>query len=416
MYILEKMKIFTRSFRPLTPFRPVLAACLAGLVLCLAVLTGLTPLKGRPVRAEGGGGDQEARDSIVTGLVNRKSFDFEGPLESRTASLKVLYDGGSKDLLHYRQGETVYIASLTKIMTGYCAYNLLRESGRELGEKVSVSSADLKGLAELNASVAGFQAGEKVTFTDLFYGLFLSSGCDAANSLARESAGSLETFVDHMNLEASRLGLTATHFANTTGLFHVDNYGTADDMASLLAKACEIDFLRQVMETRHYTTEATEMHPQGIALVHSLLLYGTEAGLDSQPIDGGKTGQLKESGYCLASFKELGDCLLVLCTTGAEDPGGHVRDHLAIYQAFIDQYSPDEDCLITGIGEGVPLRPESPEEEADQEGEEGTSAPSPAAALTAISALLLAVLVLLSLILLASALLKRRMEKTNPPE
>ncbi len=405
MRILDRIGSITESPSPGIRFRWILAACLALAILCLAV-PGATP-----VRAETGETGQEAYDAIVTGLINLEPFQLEKDLNSRTASLKVLQGDESHDLLQYRQSETVYIASLTKIMTGYCAYSLLMESGRELEDKVTVQASDLKGLAELNASVAGFQAGEEVSFMDLFHGLFLSSGCDAAQVLARETAGSPEALVEAMNARARALGLTGTHFANTTGLFHVDNYGTADDLADLIAEARGIDFLRQVMETRHYSSQPTDVHPQGLAMVHSLLLYATEAGLDSRSIDGGKTGQLKEAGYCLASFKELDDCVLVLCTTGAEEAGGHISDHLAIYQAFLEQYPAGEECLITGIGERVPLKPEPPQAPPAGEEVDSPTAPSPAAALTAVSALLLAVLALLLFILLLSALIRRRLEK-----
>ena len=68
--------------------------------------------------------------------------------------------------------EKTEIASLTKIMTCIVAI----ENINNLNDTVVMTNADFKGLAEANASVAGFSIGDKVTYMDLLMGLFLPSG------------------------------------------------------------------------------------------------------------------------------------------------------------------------------------------------------------------------------------------------
>ena len=92
------------------------------------------------------------------------------------------------------------------------------EQLKDLDEKITITDEMLAGLAEANASVAGFVSGETVSVRDLFYGLMLPSGADACVALAVRIAGSEEAYVELMNERAAELGLTQTHFVNTTGL------------------------------------------------------------------------------------------------------------------------------------------------------------------------------------------------------
>ncbi len=358
-----------------------------------------------PVRA-----DHSVSDVPATGLIDGEPFVFDpGSLRSRTACLLAFGEGEAVDLLHFRHDERVYTASLTKIMTAWLAFELMESQGRGLDDQVLVSAADLAGLRELDASLAGFQEGESVTYRDLFHGLLISSGCEAANTLARVTAGSIGDFVSRMNDQAGTLGLTGTRYANPTGLFNAGNYGTARDVAVLLGFVLENAFLREVMTLRQYTSGATTQHPQGIRMRHYLSYYGEIAGIDSSSIQGGKTGQLKEAGYCLASFKDIQGLTFVLCTTGADDPGGHLADHVAIYEALSEQLS-GENVTLTGIGNHRLPAAQTTERETDQS-ETSAGGKGPQRVINLVTALFLGTLILLVLFLLFSLLVKRKIEK-----
>lgn len=354
--------------------------------------------------------DSPAQDQLVTGLIDGESFVFSlESLKSRTACLLALGEEGTADLLRFRHDEQVYTASLTKIMTAFLAFELMENQDLSLDDRVRVRASDLAGLAELNASLAGFEEGESVTYRDLFHGLLISSGCDAANSLARATAGSVDSFVSLMNEKAGILGLSGTRYANPTGLFQADNYGTARDVAVLLGLVLENPFLREVMSARHYTSQTTRQHPHGIRMRHYLVYYGEIAGIDTSSIQGGKTGQLKEAGYCLASFKDIQGLTFVLCTTGAEEAGGHLADHVAIYQALSEQLA-GKKAAITGIGDRRLPPVQATEAEAAISGTD-TEPKGPQAAINLVSALLLGTLALLLLFLFFSLLIKRKIEK-----
>ncbi len=71
---------------------------------------------------------------------------------------------------------------------------------------------------------------------DLLQGMLVQSAADAVLTLVDATAGSEAKFVERMNLEAARLGMTRTRFTNATGLSQSGHVTTARDFA-VLARA-----------------------------------------------------------------------------------------------------------------------------------------------------------------------------------
>ena len=67
------------------------------------------------------------------------------------------------------------------------------------------------------------KVGDTPTVQDILYGIALPSGADATNAAAFTISGSIEAYVDLMNEKAQAIGMTNTHFVNTTGL-HDENH------------------------------------------------------------------------------------------------------------------------------------------------------------------------------------------------
>lgn len=227
--------------------------------------------------------------------------------------------------------ERCHPASLTKIMTVYAALLSLDDLTRH----VTVTYWDLAGLYEANASMAGLQEGDDVSLNDLLYATMLPSGADAANTLARASAGSVEDFVAKMNETAAALGMGNTHFANVTGLDDPEHYTTAADLAKLLRAALQNETFRSVFCTASYRTAPTIAYPDGIELSSTLSQKLAAANLPFGPILGGKTGYTEEAGLCLATLAAIDGKEYFLITMGAEgDPRSvqtNVLDAFTLY-------------------------------------------------------------------------------------
>ncbi|HET9025396.1 MAG TPA: D-alanyl-D-alanine carboxypeptidase family protein [Burkholderiaceae bacterium] len=123
-------------------------------------------------------------------------------------------------------------ASLTKLMTAYVVFTALGEKRTRLDASVKVSATALAAPGRAGSRMY-IEPGRPVTVDELLRGLIVVSGNDAAVALAEHTAGSGDAFVERMNAEARRLGMTNTRFANATGLSDSQHYSSAADLARL---------------------------------------------------------------------------------------------------------------------------------------------------------------------------------------
>src|SRR3954451_19579706 len=91
-------------------------------------------------------------------------------------------------------------ASLTKLMTAYLVFGMMREHKLEPGQRVTVS--ERAGKAE--GARMFLDPRQPVTIEELLEGLVVQSGNDAAVALAEAAAGSEDAFVERMNRQAEK--------------------------------------------------------------------------------------------------------------------------------------------------------------------------------------------------------------------
>ena len=256
-------------------------------------------------------------------------------LDLDIASENVYFYNITRDEVIYEidSDEVISIASLTKIMTAWIAI----ENIDNLDAEVTITEADLKGLKEENASVAGFKVGEVVTYRDLIYALMLPSGADAAQALANNLAGGNENFVKLMNYKAWRLGLKNTRFVNTTGLDAEGQYSSAEEVAILLRESLKNETFWELFTTDIYRSS------NGKYTFKSTLLRLSESNnLETDYILGSKSGYTYAAGLCLASITEHEGELYILITANAEYKSKkphQVIDTNTIYRYFFSNYS-----------------------------------------------------------------------------
>ena len=251
-----------------------------------------------------------------------KAIDID--ITSKEAIIYNLND--DKVIYEKNSNEQTKIASLTKIMT--CLVAL--ENIDNLEETVKVEYKDLTGLT--GYAVAGFKAGDTVTYKDLLYALMLPSAADAANILARSIAGNTEDFVNMMNDKANKLGLKNTKFSNPIGMDD-DNYSTAYDLSIILKEAIKLDLFKELYNTDSYTTT------NNIKLTKTTDKIASKYNLDISNLTGSKTGFTDEAGYCLASTATYNDVNYLVVTLNSEELPNHIKDTLDLYNYFDTNYS-----------------------------------------------------------------------------
>ncbi|WP_422024176.1 D-alanyl-D-alanine carboxypeptidase family protein [Roseibium sp.] len=145
-----------------------------------------------------------------------------------TPSLVVDLDTGA--VLHAEvAGDPWYPASTAKLMTALVTFQALKRGDVDLSTPVILSHNAM----DQSAAYAGLKVGNAMTLKDALYAVLVGSANEVAVALAETVAGTEAAFVDLMNLEANRLGMTATHFTNPNGLFDRKQTVSARDLAVL---------------------------------------------------------------------------------------------------------------------------------------------------------------------------------------
>ena len=123
-------------------------------------------------------------------------------------------------------------SSMTKVMTAYVVFDLIESGFLTLDKECVVT----KEAWRKTGSSMFLNQGDIVTISELLQGLLAVSGNDAAVALAKNSAGSVDNFVDLMNIKAREIGLLGSSFKNPHGLYEEGHYMTLRDLTTLASK------------------------------------------------------------------------------------------------------------------------------------------------------------------------------------
>jgi D-alanyl-D-alanine carboxypeptidase (penicillin-binding protein 5/6) len=199
------------------------------------------------------------------------------------------------------------MASITKLMSAYIAFDALKEKRISMTDEVPVSvHAWRTGGSASGGSTTFLEVNSRVPVDVLIKGMIVQSGNDATIALAEKLGGTEDGFVQIMNEYARRLKMTGTHFTNSWGAPHPDHYTTSRDLAEL-SKALIRDFPEyyRFYSMREFTwNKHTQQNRNGL--------------LDRDPsVDGIKTGHTESAKYCLVSSAKRGNMRLIAVVLGS---------------------------------------------------------------------------------------------------
>jgi D-alanyl-D-alanine carboxypeptidase (penicillin-binding protein 5/6) len=252
------------------------------LLLTLALLLSHALLLAPHATAQGGGFNTRAKAAVL--------------LDADTGA--ILYQNNADELLPP--------ASVSKLMTAAVVFRALKEGRLKLTDEFTMSEhAWRTGGAPSRTSSMFVPINTPATIDDLLKGLIIQSGNDAAICLAEGLGGTEDRFAQRMTIEARRIGLAKSTFANPSGLYDPGQLMTAREIA-LLA---------------HYIIkEYPEFYP---IFSQRVFEYRKHKFFNRNPLlpldigaDGLKTGFVKESGYNLVGSTVQGGKRLVVVVMG----------------------------------------------------------------------------------------------------
>lgn len=225
----------------------------------------------------------------------------------------VVYELNSNTMMYAMNPDMmIEPASLVKIMTCLIAV----EKGNMM-DAVTIRAETIESIPEDAANVS-LQPDEVLTFEQLMYCMMISSANDAAAVIAEHIAGSQEAFVAMMNEYALSLGCTNTNFTNVHGLYDVNQYSSARDLAKILMAATQNELFNEFFGAEYYELAPTNKSDVRYLLTSNYLLSKEDVEIYyDDRVTGGRTGITQNYDRSVAVAAESGNMKLLCVLTGA---------------------------------------------------------------------------------------------------
>lgn len=289
-------------------------------------------------------------DYIVNGTIAERGISAS-LAPSVDATSCVLKDDNGKLLFLRNADEEVKIASLTKIMTFIVA-----AENASNDEMVTVS----ENAAWTTGSTASLQTGDTMTLENLFKGLMIPSGNDAAVAIAEfigakisgssDQTAAYDAFVEAMNSKATSLGCTHTKFTNPHGLddgeFESDSHSCANDLMLMIECAMQNETFRAIVAGGSDNMELERDGAQTtVALETTDTLLGSYDGAC-----GIKTGTTDLAGYCFAGACEREGDMIYSVVLGSSDDAARFESTEELFDWYYGGYV---DYKLNNTDDGV---------------------------------------------------------------
>jgi len=227
----------------------------------------------------------------------------------------VIDQASGRELAAHQADLPLAPASLTQLMTAYVLLGDIRKNKLGLGETVAVPEA----AVQADGARVFLVAGEQVRVDTLLQAMLVQSASDATLTLVTATDGSEAAFVERMNREARRLGMSKSRFLNATGLSEPGHESSARDLA-LLSRALARDF-----PDRLALFAQKEFAFKGITYYNGNRLLWRDS-----TVNGLKAGRTPQAGYCMAASAQRGDQRRIAVALGTRSDAQRTQDTLKL--------------------------------------------------------------------------------------
>ena len=256
------------------------------------------------------------------------------------AKAAILVDVSNGSVLYQKNAdEIIPPASMTKLFSMYVVEEEIASGRFSYDQEIPLPPESWACNMPPHSSLMFLGKGQRVTMEELLLGLSICSGNDAAYALAYTVSGTMDAFVERMNLVAADLGLTNTHFVESSGYSEL-NQTTAREMAEFatIYLRRHPDSLRRFHSVLSFTYPKAKNLAPGDKPASQDFTQGLPAKItmpitqeNTNPLlgkldgcDGLKTGYIDESGYNLSLTAVRGETRFLSVTMGG--PGNNARE------------------------------------------------------------------------------------------
>jgi D-alanyl-D-alanine carboxypeptidase (penicillin-binding protein 5/6) len=224
-----------------------------------------------------------------------------GPVDTQAKQALLIDADTGAVLAEKNPDERMHPSSMSKLMTVYVIFDLLKQGRLRMDQTFPVSEKAWR----MQGSKMFVELGSQINVSDLLHGVIVQSGNDACVVLAEGVSGSEQQFAELLNEYAKRLGLKNSNFRNATGWPDPEHLMTCRDLASLSRHIIN-DFPQYY---GIFNVRSFQWH--GISQENRDPLLGRVAGAD-----GLKTGHTEDGGYGLVGSAKRGERRLIVIMNG----------------------------------------------------------------------------------------------------
>jgi len=250
------------------------------------LLATVGALAAMPAAAQRGGQRQPQRAAPPPQPQASPATTPLGPIDTLARHALIVDFATGATLLEKEADVPMPPASMSKLMTAYVVFELLRDGRLRLDQELPVSERAWR----MGGSKMFVEVNTTVKVEDLLRGVIVQSGNDACIVLAEAISGSEEQFAELLNERGRALGLTNSTFRNSTGWPHPQHRMSCRDLALLAAR-----LIRDFPDYYRYYSERSFRFNNITQENRNPLLYRNIGA------DGLKTGHTEESGFGLTA-------------------------------------------------------------------------------------------------------------------
>ncbi len=254
----------------------------------------------------------------------------------------IIYEPAA-DYIHFEKNINKQIApaSTAKLFSALVA-------AEYLDPEALITVGEERYLVERDASILGLSVGDTLTARELILALMVSSGGDAAYTLAvsvakaadtegliTDPAAQIEYFMTLVNEYAAQHGFDDCHFVTPDGYDADGQYVTVYSLARVAAMAMENELVREAITTRAYTFTFTTTGKTKTAYNTNKLLRDTSS-YYSPYVSGIKTGTTSDAGNCLVADCYINGRYFIIITMKQRSDEFRYKDILSMIEICKD--------------------------------------------------------------------------------